>query len=356
MDDRLKKFIGDCSLTVLDAMQMIQKNARNILYILDDSGRLLGSLSDGDIRRFIIKNGKLEETIEDVYYRKTRFVFEPDVDRASIIMKDNKLYSIPVLNIDRKVVDIIFDESIGGDKSKKSEGLKNTPVIIMAGGKGTRLYPYTKILPKPLVPIGEVPVIERIMNEFHKFGADSFIITVNYKKEMIKAYFAEQNLPYHIDFQDEYMPLGTAGGIRLIKREFKVPIIITNCDILIETDYDKVIKHHLESGNEMTIVSSLRTTVIPYGVIRSKEQGLVESIEEKPQISSFINTGMYVLNPEYIDWIPENELFHMTDLTNKMISEGKRVGMYPIGEESFLDMGEFEEMKKMEERIGKINT
>ena len=221
----------------------------------------------------------------------------------------------------------------------------------MAGGKGTRLYPYTKILPKPLVPIGEIPILERILNQFHRFGSDSFTIVLNYKKDMIKAYFADQNLPYKLYFIDENDPLGTAGGIRLIKRKFDVPIIITNCDILIRTDYNKVLEHHLESKNDMTIVSSLRTTVIPYGVIHSKEQGIVERMEEKPKISNFINTGMYILNPEYVKWIPENEVFHMTDLADKMIKSGKRVGMYPISETAFLDMGEFEEMKKMEERL-----
>ena len=351
----LEKYLGNSKLSLIEAMQLIDKNAAGILYIVNEAGQLEGSLSDGDIRRWIIKTGRLNDSVEDAYFKNTRFVFESDIEKADEIMKRNKFHSVPVLDVDRRIIDIIFDESSTDSVREKSELLMKTPVVIMAGGKGTRLYPYTKILPKPLVPIGEVPILERILNEFHRFGSDSFTIILNYKKDMIKAYFADQNVPYHIDFIDENDPLGTAGGIRLIKRKFDVPVIITNCDILIRTDYNKVLDHHFESKNDMTIVSSLRTTVIPYGVIHSREQGIVERMEEKPRISSFINTGMYILNPEFIEWIPENEVFHMTDLADKLIRSGKRVGMYPISETSFLDMGEFEEMRKMEERIN-INS
>ena len=145
-------------------------------------------------------------------------------------MKKYKLHSVPVLDVDRKIVDIIFDENSLKNNKGMSDGLRNTPVIIMAGGKGTRLYPYTKILPKPLVPIGDIPILERILNEFHRFGSEIFTIILNYKREMIKAYFADQNLPYNIEFIDEIDPLGTAGGIRLVGKKFDSPVIITNCD------------------------------------------------------------------------------------------------------------------------------
>ena len=137
----------------------------------------------------------------------------------------------------------------------------------------------------------------------------------------------------------------------MIKKTFHTPVIITNCDTLIDMDYKKILAYHSESCNKMTIVSSLKNTAIPYGVLHSKEQGIITSMEEKPQLSYFINTGMYIINPEYLQWIPENAVFHMTDLANDMIHAGEQVGMYPISEKSFLDMGEFEEMKKMEERI-----
>ena len=134
-------------------------------------------------------------------------------------------------------------------------------------------------------------------------------------------------------------------------KTFNNPIIITNCDILIKADYEEIIAYHKKFQNDLTIISSLKNIVIPYGVLRSEKDGIINEIEEKPQLSYFINTGMYIISPEFLEWIPENTFFHMTDLAEKMIRAGKKVRMYPISENSFLDMGEFEELKKMEKRI-----
>lgn len=349
---RIKKlYTAFLGMSIVEAMKRIDANAKGIVYVIDEDGRLFGSLTDGDIRRWIIKGGSLHEEISKVCFRETKFLFESEVDKASSFMTRYGLHSVPILNTERRIVDIIFEKEETGISGRESNILSSTPVVIMAGGKGTRLYPYTKILPKPLIPIGEIPILERILSAFNKYGASVFTIVVNYKRAMIKAYFAEQNLPYHIDFVDEEQPLGTAGGIRLVKDKFSSPVVVTNCDILIQTNYEKIIEYHKSSNNDMTIVTSLKNTVIPYGVISSVNAGQIISMEEKPQISTFINTGMYILNPEFINWIPENQVFHMTDLANKMIDAKKRVGMYPISENSFLDMGEFEEMKKMEDRI-----
>ena len=229
--------------------------------------------------------------------------------------------------------------------------VREVPVVVMAGGKGTRLYPYTKILPKPLIPIGDIPIMERIIDKFVEYGVADFYATVNYKKSMIKSYFADLAKEYSIQYVEEDKPLGTAGSLRLIDTEFECPIIVTNCDILIHADYADIYKYHKESGNAITIVSALKNIVVPYGVIHSKENGTVISMEEKPKLSYFVNTGMYVLNPDLLQKIPEDTFFHMTDLTDLLIQEGKQVGMYPISEDSFLDMGEFEEMRRMEKKL-----
>lgn len=145
--------------------------------------------------------------------------------------------------------------------------------------------------------------------------------------------------------------MGTAGGLRLIEESFEIPLIVTNCDILIHADYTDIYKYHKESGNELTIVTALKNIVVPYGVIRSSENGRIEAMEEKPKLSYFVNTGMYVLNPSLLEEIPKEQMFHMTDLADKLLKENRKVGMYPISEESFLDMGEFEEMHRMEEKL-----
>lgn len=345
----LSQLIAEETITIVEAMQRIDRNSQGILYIVRDE-KLVGSLTDGDIRRFLMKGGNLKAPVSDAMFKKTRCVFKADLDRAQEIMHDNQLYSLPVLNTRKKIIDIVMSDT-PEESQIDSHALSDTPVIIMAGGKGTRLYPFTKILPKPLIPIGDIPILERIMNRFVRFGADDFYLTVNYKKEMIKSYFKELAPDYSVTYVEEDKPLGTAGSIRLIQTKFTNSVIVTNCDILIEANYEKILKHHQNSGNAMTIVSSLKNTVIPYGVLHSSEDGCITSMEEKPNLSCFINTGMYVLEPEYIEWIPEDTFYHMPSLAEQLIEKGLKVGMYPVSENSFLDMGEFEEMKRMEERL-----
>lgn len=347
----IEKFIASDNTSIVHAMQLIDQNTHGIIYIVDDSCKLIGSLSDGDIRRWIIKTGDLNAPAGKLMNRNPKYIFEADAGKSPDYLKKYKISSLPVLNIQKQIMDIVFSDNAGQILSVSSDALNGTPVIIMAGGKGTRLYPYTKILPKPLIPIGDVPILERIINRFHDCGANEFWLTVNYKKEMIRSYFNELPRNYKITYVEESKPLGTAGSIRLIQETFEQPVIVTNCDILIEADYEKVLKYHKESGNALTIVSSLKNTTIPYGVLHSTENGVVTSMEEKPQLSCFINTGMYILEPQYISMIPEDTFFHMTHLAEAMMAKGLQVGMYPISENSFLDMGEFEEMKKMEARI-----
>ncbi|MBO7474076.1 MAG: nucleotidyltransferase family protein [Ruminococcus sp.] len=344
------KFIAKQYITVVEAMQLIDNNTRGILFIVNDNGELIGSLSDGDIRRWIIKTGDLNGKAEKMMNKNPKMLFEHEKNNGYEFMKTKSINSVPIVDSTKKIVDILFDDeqaSVG----ISSTGLAGTPIIIMAGGKGTRLYPYTKILPKPLIPIGDVPILERIINRFYNFGANDFYLTVNYKKEMIKSYFKELSPAYSISYIEESKPLGTAGSIKLIEKKFDTPVIITNCDILIEADYEKVLSFHKESGNALTIVSSLKNVTIPYGVLHSSQNGVISSMEEKPQLSYFINTGMYVLDPQYIEKIPDDTFYHMTHLADQLMSDGLQVGMYPISENSFLDMGEFEEMKKMEARI-----
>lgn len=355
MKSDISKFIANENVTIVEAMRLIDNNEQGVLYVVSGD-KLIGSLTDGDIRRFIIKSGILTAPIKEAMNHLPKYVLESETDRADRIMKQKKIYSVPVINTDKKIVDIIFSDETH-KQTINSSALSNTPIIIMAGGKGTRLYPFTKILPKPLIPIGDIPILERIINRFDSYGANDFYLTVNYKKEMIKSYFKELAPDYHITYVEEEKPLGTAGSIKLIKKKFDSSIIVTNCDILIEADYEKVMKYHKESGNAMTIVSSLKNTTIPYGVLHSSENGQITSMEEKPQLSCFINTGMYVLEPQYIELIPDDTFYHMPSLAEQLITKGLNVGMYPISENSFLDMGEFEEMKKMEARVnsGEIN-
>lgn len=350
--EELDKFKNKNSLTIVEAMKLMDENGRGILFIVDDNDIMQGTLTDGDIRRWLIRTGELNTGIQKLIHTNPRCLKEGD-DRDRVrYMLQNRIRALPILDDKGKIVDIVFNSyDTLNDLKDDRKSIKGIPVIIMAGGKGTRLYPYTKILPKPLIPIGEIPILERIIQRFYMAGAVDFYITVNYRKEMIKSYFSEINKKYRIEYIDENEPLGTGGSLRLIDKQFTSPIIITNCDTLIDADYGEILQFHKESGNAMTIVASLKNTIIPYGVIHMQEHGMIESMEEKPVLSHFINTGMYVMDPEYISLIPEGISYHMTQLAQQMIDKELKVGVYPISENSFLDMGEFEEMKKMEERL-----
>lgn len=353
-ENKIQAYICEKNSPVIEAMTKIDQNSVGLVYITDTARHLVGCLTDGDIRRFLIRQGNLNATAKEVMNREPKYVKTSELSTAKEKMEKEKIYSVAVVDEDMVILDVVFLEPFLAMKTslnREEKVLSGAPVIVMAGGKGTRLYPYTRILPKPLIPVGDVPILERIFNRLSSYGVEDIYLTVNYKKEMIKSYFSETEHPYRIHYINEERPMGTAGSISLIRKRFERPVIVTNCDILIEADYGNMMKHHVESGNDITIISSLKNTVIPYGVLYSEEQGRITSMEEKPHIAHLINTGMYIVNPEFLEWIPKDRVFHMTDLVGLMIEKDRRVGMYPISENAFLDMGEFEELKRMEERL-----
>lgn len=337
--------------TVVEAMQKIDANAKGILFVVEEEYKLIGVVTDGDIRRWLIKTGNLQEEVSKIMNLSPRVLYRKDAKTAQEYMAKYHITALPIITAKGRVTDIIFKQQEITETVEVAPALEQVSVVVMAGGKGTRLYPYTKILPKPLIPIGDIPIMERIIDKFRDVGVKDFYATVNYRKSMIKSYFNDQITDYNICYVEEEKPLGTAGSLKLLPKKFDRPFIVTNCDILIHADYNDIYKYHVESGNELTIVSALKNIVVPYGVIHSSENGTIESMEEKPKLSYFVNTGMYILNPELVDDIPQDEFFHMTHLADKLMKEGRRVGMYPISEDSFLDMGEFEEMHRMEEKL-----
>lgn len=350
--EQMKLFIIKEDATVVEALQQIDTNAKGILFVIDTKDKLVGSVTDGDIRRWLIKTADLSGKIKNIMNRNPKTSYLKEIDEIHKLLKKNSITSMPIIKYNNEILDIVFlEDDLVHDMKEKSLTLSEVSVVIMAGGKGTRLYPYTKILPKPLIPIGDIPIMERIIDKFRDFGANDFYATLNYRKNMIKSYFAEIDGDYEITYVEEDKPLGTGGSLHLIERKFDKPIIISNCDILIHADYEDIYKYHLESKNDMTIVSALKNILVPYGVIHSKENGGVFSIEEKPKLSYFINTGMYIINPDVIKLIPKDTFYHMTDLADKLLENGQKVGMYPISEDSFLDMGEFEEMNRMEKKL-----
>ena len=343
---KVEELFIEPTATVLETLRKLDETGQRILFIAPE-GQLKAVITDGDIRKFFLRGGTPDQTVDNAANYHPLSLPVSERGKARKMLQKHCIDALPILNKRGVITDIVFARGEDVDNRKRAD----IPVVMMAGGLGTRLYPYTKILPKPLIPIGDIPIMERIIGKFCEFGTTQFYATVNYRKNMIRSYFSEISKNYSLEYVEEDKPLGTAGSLQLIKEEFSRPFIVTNCDILIHADYEDIYRYHKEAGNELTIVTALKNIEVPYGVIHSSENGAVQSMEEKPKLSYFVNTGMYILNPELKKEIPEDTFFHMTDLADNLLAENRRVGMYPISEDSFLDMGEFEEMHRMEEKL-----
>lgn len=334
--------------SILEAMQQLDKSSRKILFVHRE-GKLLASLTDGDIRRWILKKGDLHISIKYAANYKPKYLYEKQADQAMRTIKKYGIDAIPVVDDEQIIKRIIFANDF-----MQEHGMfeREIPVVIMAGGLGTRLSPYTNILPKPLIPVGDYPIAEHIINRFCSYGCRQFYMIVNYKRNMIKAYFDELDKDYRLDFITEEKALGTGGGVSLLKGIVKDTFILTNCDILIDDDLTKAYEQHIAVGNMITMVCSLKNFMIPYGVVNIGEDGTIASMQEKPNMSFFTNTGCYFVEPKVIEDLKYNEPADFPTIIEEYMKEGKRIGIYPIGEEAWLDMGQLDELEKMKARLG----
>ncbi len=327
--------------SLLSAMEKLDQVANKSLFVLKD-GQLKASVTDGDIRRWVLKSGDLNAPVSTFANYSPKSVCKNDIDDAESIMKKYGITSLPVLDSNGSVKALLVP------REKKEYKKIDIPVIIMAGGAGTRLYPYTKILPKPLIPIGDEPIIERIIDFFCKQGCSRFYMIVNHKKNMIKAYFNEIEHPnYQLTFIDEDIPLGTGGGLSLLKGMLNEDFILTNCDNIINVEFADVLDLHQKANNAVTILSSVQKVVIPYGVLHMGNDGKLDHMEEKPVLPYLINTGCYLVNHKVVDSLTKNQRIDFPTIITKQMDAGKAVGIYPINSEDFLDMGQFDQMERM---------
>ena len=255
--------------------------------------------------------------------------------------------AIPVVDTDRTLVDIILTAKQSSPVYPKLQ----VPVVIMAGGKGTRLDPYTRVLPKPLIPVGDLPIIEHIMQQFEQYVCQDFHIIVNYKKQLIKAYFNENERHYQVSWYDEGSPLGTGGGLSLLKGKIQQTFFLTNCDILLRNNYADILRFHRQNGNIITVVGAYKKLTIPYGVLEIGEGGVMEEIREKPELSFLTNTGMYLVEPEVLEDIPDNTVLGFPDIIEGQRQKGRKVAVYPVDEDAWMDMGQLSELERMRKRL-----
>ncbi|MCM3760902.1 sugar phosphate nucleotidyltransferase [Alkalihalobacillus oceani] len=342
----VQEFLIDEESTMLEAMALLDKLAKKVLFVVKDN-RFAAAITDGDIRRWILKKGSLNAKVKDMANYSPKYIYEKDKQMVKDYMRKHSIEALPVLNEEEEIVSIVF----WNDEKVERGGKLEAPIVMMAGGLGTRLYPYTKILPKPLIPIGEIPVAEHIINRFNQYGSNQFYLIVNHKKNMIKAYFNEIEKKYDVYYADEELPLGTGGGLSLLKGEIDSTFILTNCDIIIEEDYEKIYDYHQKENNLITMVCSLKNIKIPYGVIEISEVGEIEEMKEKPEFSFFANTGMYVVEPRVINELENDTAIGFPDIIEKYKQSGEKIGVYPISENAWLDMGQLDEMENMRRRL-----
>ncbi len=344
--DKIKNRIISSSTTIIQALTKMDMEMVKLLFVFENDN-FLGILTIGDIQRAIIKNVDMNTMVLSILDKNK--IYAKVTDGIEIVKK--KMYELraecmPLVDETNKLLDVYFWKEMFNDGKRERVDKIDAPVVIMAGGMGTRMKPITNIIPKPLIPVNEKTILETIIDQFKEIGCAKYYISVNYKSEMIEYYFATIDNKYDITFLKENKPLGTIGSVSLLKGKIDKPFFVSNCDIIVDQDYRDVYDYHINNKNDITVVTAIKSFHIPYGVIETGDNGLMKSISEKPDVSYMINTGVYIIEPQLIDAIPENTFYHITDLIEKVRKNGGRVGCFPVSEKSWTDIGDWNEYLK----------
>ena len=328
--------------TLLQALKTMDERKVKTLFVFKGNS-FEGLFTLGDVQRAIINNIGLDKVVGSIIDRHKIYGYQSESEESiREKMRSIRAEVMPILGEKGDIIDIWFWDDIFNDQESNDRPKIDLPVVIMAGGKGTRLKPITNVIPKPMVPVGDKTIMEVIMDQFESIGCHKFYMSVNYKADMMKYYLSQLEHQYDVEFFMEDKPLGTIGSVALLKDKIKTPFFVSNCDSINEQDYRDV-----SNKNDMTIVTMVKSFKIPYGVIETGEDGLMIDLKEKPEQTYQVNTGVYILNPDVISEIPKGEFFHITHLMEKVKARGGRVGCFPVSEHSWRDMGEWKEYLRM---------
>lgn len=348
MSDYKSLIVQSTSSIISTMRQMDVVRHKSLLVFKQD--RFYSIVTIGDLQRAIIANYDLNSPIvEIIHVEGKQYAYSSeDYDTIKRRMLKIRCEFMPILDEDGNISDVYFWRDLFPDEySGRAKEPIDLPVVIMAGGLGSRLKPLTNVIPKPLIPIGEKTILEDILDQFESIGCHQFFMSVNYKHELIEYYLATRPHSYDVSYFLEEKPMGTIGSVSLLKGKINTPFFVSNCDIFIDQDYRDVYEYHMNKGNDMTVVAAVKSIKIPYGVIETGEDGLMTDLQEKPEQTYMINTGVYLLQPELIDEIPEGEFFHITHLIEKVRKRGGRVGCFPVSEHAWKDMGDWNEYLKI---------
>lgn len=342
--DIIKLFVYK-DYSIKQVLKVIDSGAKGIAIVVDKEQHLLGTITDGDIRRALLSGISLDDDLDKIIHKNPTYATE-NMKREEIkyLFIKNVVKEIPIVDDNKKVIDLISIRDILIPEGKENQ------VIIMAGGLGTRLKELTEEIPKPMLKVGQDPILHHIINNFKQYGYNDILMSVNYKGEIIENYF-QDGVAYgvKIKYIRENKRLGTAGGIKLGQEYLKKPFFVINGDIFTNLNVDNMMSFHKENGFDMTIGVREYSFQIPYGIIKNNGK-MVNGVQEKPTVNCLISAGVYCLNPNLLEYIPKDTYFEITDLINICVEKGLKVGNYEI-KEYWMDIGKIEDYNKVNEDI-----
>ena len=336
--------------SIKETLRKMNNLGEKCLLVVDKS-KFIGTLSDGDIRKALLKNISLNKKIKNIYNQNAYYIFKKNYNEENLkkTFLNKKFDIIPILNDDKSIYKIIKWDEIFKIKRKKT--LLKLPIVIMAGGKGSRLKPFTEVLPKPLIPLNNKTVVEHIIDSFKNSGIKEFYISINFKGKILKAFFEELNPKLIIKFIEENKPLGTAGSLYKLKEKISSTFFVTNCDVIFKFDFTDLINFHKNNHSDMTLVVSANQFEVPYGACELNQEGFLKKIIEKPKLDYLVNTGLYVFEPSILNYIPKNKFLNMNDLIQKLIKDNKKLSVFPINNDTWLDLGQWDEYKNAVKKL-----
>lgn len=338
----LKDIIVSSNSPLKDSLNALNDGGIQALIVINNNGEFKGIVTDGDIRRYLLKDGDLDTLISSVIKKESTVSLTEDENELKGIFKRKKINHIPILNKKNKIVAL----AMRTDFNNKNYENINSSVVIMAGGKGSRLAPLTNIIPKPLIPIGYSTIVEKIFDSFVNQGFNNFKLIINYKKELIRSYFKELEHSYNLEFLEESKYLGTIGGIKEFSNKLTDNFVVTNCDVVTDINYHKFFEHHIKKDAYISILGLKKSSKVPYGVLKLDKESNVEALKEKPKQTHTIMTGIYIINKKALDFIPSDVEFGMDEFIKTLIANNKVVTSFVI-KDGWYDMGQFSEYKKL---------
>ena len=333
--------------TIKEALSILDKQGliANVLFVADEEGVLQGSLTDGDVRRGFLKGMGISTSVQEVMKRDCRYLTKGAINKKEIdIYKSSGIFFLPVVDDQKRIISIL--------NLKNYKSFIPLDAVLMAGGKGKRLYPLTENIPKPLLKIGDRPIVEHNIDRLKNYGIENIFISINYLGEKLVEYFGDGSKKgINISYIKETKPLGTVGSIKLAEKNFvEDTILIMNSDLLTTIDFAEFYDAFISSGADMAVAATSYHVDIPYAVLEVEENNIVLSLKEKPRYTYYSNAGIYLVKKNILSYIPDDEVFDSTDLMEKLINDGKKLITYPILG-YWLDIGKLDDYKKAQEDI-----